>query len=60
MTVPGSQAKVTSWTTVRPPNRFVRPLDSIMDTRIGGGPASGHGPAAIRTATEVGVSDRLR
>ena len=56
VTVPGEQAKVTSWTTVRPPNRFVRPLDSIMPSRIGVAPASGHGHAAIEVATEVSAA----
>src|ERR1700712_5839574 len=34
VTVPGAQAKDTSETTVRPPRRFVRPWDSIIESSL--------------------------
>ena len=60
VTVPGSQRKETSLTTVRPPRRFVSPVASIMAASIGRGAPREHGLRSTPGSTSVGGRDAAR
>src|SRR3954452_15137501 len=59
VTVPGSQPKVTSATTVRPPSCLVSPLAWIMVGRLAGRRVRGHGRWATSAEPRGGGRQRL-